>query len=646
VVVTRYEEEPKESSGCCCVTRQEQFTLSKKKKHSDRITQNLAEPFISIHNSLIPFISTMLSQPPLPQQLHRQPPPFRRYDSTHALLMMMMILATMAWTAMPPVQAFQSLRLFYTLPRAATHPRIASRRQADPAPYLPDPLNNRHSASDWLYNVRSLPESKVLREIRNPVLAVFLWSLAVSGLHALGARSSRPLWRNLARHMCIPGTAHSFLVSALGLLLVFRTNSAYQRFNEGRKIWEHILSVSRNMSRMIQLYQTEIGAERQRRIMNLVAAYPYLLRQHIRPGCLCSNRAPDIPPEYRLLLKEQRRMPQETRQEGPKRSHNSRRPRHSASEDDDHEEDLLTVSDASSRDPDLTVAPPVEPTHTDSDCWVDQRALPWSLFMPESLPAIAWAENRPLWVCDRMAALLCKIPYGPNFTSRERLVLLGMVDKLTNAIGQCERIHQTAVPLNYARHSLRSLTLWLFTLPFALVQDLGLLTALANAVIAWLFFGVYQIGYSIEDPFQGSLRLSILCDAIRRSVIRQPSGTDPDEDSAYQLSPEECQNIYAAAAHNGGDNPNIPEECQVPNARRPRDTTDPMRRLQRKEEDFQGLRQMVLQHRQRQADALAVVASVNASVASDAKTIWRLDEEMLATPKIKFRNGTWTEVGI
>lgn len=93
-----------------------------------------------------------------------------------------------------------------------------------------DPLNNRHSASDWLYNVRSFPQSKVLREIRNPVLTVAAWSFFVSVLHRV-CKTSFPA---LAANMSIPGTAHSFLVSALGLLLVFRTNSAYQRFNVSR----------------------------------------------------------------------------------------------------------------------------------------------------------------------------------------------------------------------------------------------------------------------------------------------------------------------------------------------------------------------------------------------------------------------------
>ena len=92
-------------------------------------------------------------------------------------------------------------------------------------------LNNRHSASDWLYNVRSLPHSEVLQEIRNPVVSVFGWACFVSLVQRLMLHSKANLIRTLATKMCIPGAAHSFLMSSLGLLLVFRTNSAYQRFN-------------------------------------------------------------------------------------------------------------------------------------------------------------------------------------------------------------------------------------------------------------------------------------------------------------------------------------------------------------------------------------------------------------------------------
>ena len=236
---------------------------------------------------------------------------------------------------------------------------------------------------------------------------------------------------------------------------------------------------------MLTLYEPEIGTERIFRIKKTLACFPYLLKYHIRPKCLdCDN---DTPSEFRVRTQ----MPPfeviETRHEGD-RSHGGT----------------------------------VDPDDIDSQpryCWVDRRSLPWSLLSDKSLGKVANAINRPLWACDRMAREVISIPYSDTFTSRERLTLIGQVDKLSNAIGECERIHHTAVPLNYARHALRGLTIWLATLPFSLVQDLGLLTAPVAGVTAWLLFGIYQIGHSIEDPFQKTLRLSILCNAIRRDVL-------------------------------------------------------------------------------------------------------------------------------
>ena len=252
------------------------------------------------------------------------------------------------------------------------------------------------------------------------------------------------------------------------------------------------------------------------RIHNLIAAFPYLLRHHVRSGyfgkhtmegdATTATTAPvhqHIEERYRLFLTEPSKEVVDTRYEGDKSSGGVYRPE-------------------------------IVGTTPPRQCWVDRRDYPWSLLEKtgsSTLDRVAQAPNRPLWVCDRLGKEIMNIPYGPNFTSRERLTLLGNIDKLTNAIGECERIHQTAVPLNYARHALRSLTLWLFTLPFALVSDLGLLTGPVTGLIAWLMFGIYQIGHSIEDPFQGSLRLSILCDAIRRDVVN----TDVTRQSAFGI---------------------------------------------------------------------------------------------------------------
>jgi len=130
----------------------------------------------------------------------------------------------------------------------------------------------RISASDWRANIINLPNSTILRDVRNPVAWVFVWATSWSivyecltrlvgyaaggafapstgggvagfwslwaGAGAAAATPSEAGWIRLAawasRRMCLPTLMHSMMVSAMSLLLVFRTNSAYQRFAEGR----------------------------------------------------------------------------------------------------------------------------------------------------------------------------------------------------------------------------------------------------------------------------------------------------------------------------------------------------------------------------------------------------------------------------
>mmetsp|Transcript_18669 Transcript_18669/g.28982 ORF Transcript_18669/g.28982 Transcript_18669/m.28982 type:complete len:622 (-) Transcript_18669:119-1984(-) len=348
-------------------------------------------------------------------------------------------------------------------------------------------FEGRYSASDWAHNAWTLKSSTVLREILNPVLCMSFWGVFISVLHRIFLNRGMT---NFARHMCISSTPHSLMVSALSLLLVFRTNSAYQRFAEGRKIWERILTHSRDLSRMMILYEQQIGTEKRRRVQRLLAAFPYLLRHRIRPN-LGMRRLKDNPeerdPENTILLYDD-----------------------SALFDDDAQ----AASVASDEEEKGTSR-----RKTRELFWVDKRTLPWRLLPGQALAGCARAQNRPLWVCDRMAKELVSTPDQIGFTNRERLLLLSHIDKISHAIGECERIHQTVVPLNYARHCLRGVTLWLLSLPFALVSQLGLLTGPVLSIMSWLLYGIYQIGYNIEDPFQSTLRLSILCDAIRRDVF-------------------------------------------------------------------------------------------------------------------------------
>lgn len=77
---------------------------------------------------------------------------------------------------------------------------------------------------------------------------------------------------------------HSLLGLVLSLLLVFRTNTAYDRWWEGRKLWGELVNNSRNLMLKINAF---IPAE-QKEIKNgfriLISNYAFALKEHLRSG--------------------------------------------------------------------------------------------------------------------------------------------------------------------------------------------------------------------------------------------------------------------------------------------------------------------------------------------------------------------------
>ena len=357
----------------------------------------------------------------------------------------------------------------------------------------------RYSASDWWQIIRSTFRSSILKSTRGPIIAIMVWSYCLTAFYSLCNWTG---YTKIAQSIAnfIPSTIpHAATVSALGLLLVFRTTSAYQKFDEGRLIWERILSITRNMTRQIYLYP-EFSPERTARILQLLAAYPYFLQQHVKPK-ITKNFTPPMSTQN-----QSRRFPfifRDQRKSSPTSPHNV----------------MLQQN-------------------------IISHQLPWSLFFHDENPShhdqnrrliqqLMRVENRPLWICDRIAEEIVEVPCvaATTYTSMERTILLQFLNELTEAISECERINRTTVPLNYARHSLRGITFWLFTLPLTLLKSYGWWTAPVMGLTAWLLYGIYQIGYMIEDPFQGTLRLTTLCDSIYRDVV-----CDPRRTSAFQVS--------------------------------------------------------------------------------------------------------------
>lgn len=72
---------------------------------------------------------------------------------------------------------------------------------------------------------------------------------------------------------------HQLMSSALGLLLVFRTNAAYDRFWEARKVWGSVTNVCRNLARTGRI---ALDRRYHARFSMLVIAFAVTLRAHLQ----------------------------------------------------------------------------------------------------------------------------------------------------------------------------------------------------------------------------------------------------------------------------------------------------------------------------------------------------------------------------
>lgn len=292
----------------------------------------------------------------------------------------------------------------------------------------------RYQSNDWLANVLSLPRSSVLRRVSFHLVSNLLTC-------ALVIRCKRQLAWNIS----LPAMPHTLLGGFLGLLLVFRTNSAYARFWEGRMQWGSVMNSARNLAGLATIHVHPLSIPLCDRFLALLAAFPYALAHR----CLAGS----VPVPERVL------------------------------------------SVLGAEPPGLSCA---------STVLLEMRAT-----------------------LARLAPLLDSSGFeGKSFAQmlfhQERTSDMSRhVGELSNALGACERLLRTPVPLTYSRHTSRFLTLWCFTLPLVLVDALGWRTFPVVGGICWALFGIEEIAHLIEQPFKRTKACdeSVSTDSARRGIV-------------------------------------------------------------------------------------------------------------------------------
>jgi len=259
----------------------------------------------------------------------------------------------------------------------------------------------------WLFVLLSFPRSPVFRLLFLDVMLAGLYAAAVVWAEKRYPAIAVPLGPAIL----------SLLGIILGLLLVFRTNTAYDRWWEGRRLWGQLVNVSRALARQLDALLGREGsrAEHRERYVALLTRFPTALAIHLRSPVIERHEPNEI---MSALVRE------------------------------------LHLDIAAGR-----------------------------------LPREATVTLTPL------------------------------LTAFDDICGACERIRRTPIPFSYSSYIKQFILLFALLIPFALAQDFGYGTVIAEMFIFFSTMGIELLANEVEEPF-GTDRNDLPLEDIGATIAR------------------------------------------------------------------------------------------------------------------------------
>ncbi|MFS8794182.1 hypothetical protein NW849_07235 [Synechococcus sp. R55.3] len=224
----------------------------------------------------------------------------------------------------------------------------------------------------------------------------------------------------------------------LGLMLVFRTNTAYERFWEGRKAWGAVVNDVRNLARLIWVaIEEKQPGDREEKIQTLylLPAFAMAMKQHLRQEPLLDEIQP--------------------------------------------------------------------------------------LLSPEQLQRLQSLKHPPLQIAFWIGDYLQRQYQKGRVEVYQLTIMVERLNSMVDALGACERILMTPMPMAYALHLKQLLLLYCLSLPFQMVEGLGWMTGPIVGWLSFMLFGVEEIGIEIENPFgrdPNDLPLDNICNKMKHNI--------------------------------------------------------------------------------------------------------------------------------
>lgn len=269
-----------------------------------------------------------------------------------------------------------------------------------------------YDPKEWFTFIFRFHKADTVRKLGKLLVGICVYSGIIAYLELEFWQLSE---KNFVRNIPI---MHGLLGFAISMLLVFRTNTAYDRWWEGRKLWGSLVNNSRNLALKLTTLLPDDEKAQRSFFRKIIPAYAYALHNHLRRE------------KTRIEL----------------------------FDDDEHKHVFNTI---------------------DSEKHI-----------PNQIALLMYKHVQQL--------------YRENKISGEQLLYLNAeLQSFTDICGACERIKNTPIPYSYSVFIKKFIFIYIMTLPFGYVFQLGYYVIPVVAFIFYVLASLEIIAEEIEDPFGG-----------------------------------------------------------------------------------------------------------------------------------------------
>jgi ion channel-forming bestrophin family protein len=132
-----------------------------------------------------------------------------------------------------------------------------------------------YNPKDWFSFIFKMHKADTFRNLFVMIICICLYAWLIAWVELEYWDLSKKTWVKEIH------VFHGLLGFVLSLLLVFRTNTAYDRWWEGRKIWGSLMNASRNLALKLNNYLPELDTTNKKYFRKIIPLYAKALAAHL-----------------------------------------------------------------------------------------------------------------------------------------------------------------------------------------------------------------------------------------------------------------------------------------------------------------------------------------------------------------------------